>query len=46
MTDEEYSKLYKAIGYEESSDDPNALPPEVFSFKINYYYSKSIICCR
>ena len=33
MTTEEYDKLYKAIGYEESKEGPNALPSDVSSYK-------------
>lgn len=29
MTKDEYDKLYKAIGYEEANEGPNALPADV-----------------
>ena len=43
MTQEEYDKLYKAIGYEESNEDVNALPAEVIIVLHTYVLATRII---
>ncbi|XP_067941641.1 intermembrane lipid transfer protein VPS13A-like [Watersipora subatra] len=36
MTKEEYDKLYKAIGYEESGDTAQALPPDYTAYQMRF----------